>query len=314
MAIMRRPARRRNAVVAVGRVAKVEGNATIMRNGVAITVNTGDAMLKGDVLQTGAGVLGVTFTDGSTLNLTANSRLMVNDFVYDSNGSANSEVLNLVQGSLSFISGEVAHTGGNMKITTPVATMGIRGTVGGITQASDGTVSFFVVESATGAVITDGAGHVIAQVVQNGPLIQVRATGPLDVVAAEIQKSPQELAAELAVLQQIVSTQAVGQQIIQHFQDLQNNQGPHSTGTDHTQIQIDIPKSAFTDAGTGGGGGNTQSASNTATVTTTTTDQNGTTTTTTDQVPFQARPNAPAQFRAQRFIGPAAGSADSNSS
>ena len=279
-----------NAVVAVGRVAKVEGSATIVRNGVAITVNTGDAVLKGDVLQTGAGVLGVTFADGSTLSLTANSRLMVDDFVYDSNGSANSEILNLVQGSLSFISGEVAHSGGNMKITTPVATMGIRGTVGGITQASDGTVSFFVVESATGAVITDAAGHVIAQVVQNGPLIQVRATGPLEVVAAEIQKSPQELAAELAILQQIVSTQAVGQQIIQHFQDLQNNQGPHSTGTDHTQIQIDIPKSAFADAGIGGAPTNTQSASNTATVTTTTTDQNGNTTTTDEQVPFQPNP------------------------
>ena len=103
-------------------------------------------------------MLGVTFADGSTLSLTANSRLMVNEFVYDSNGSANSEIINLVQGSLSFISGEVAHSGGNMKIATPVATMGIRGTVGGVTQASDGTVSFFVVESATGAVVTDAAG------------------------------------------------------------------------------------------------------------------------------------------------------------
>ena len=292
-----------NAVVAVGRVAKVEGSATIVRNGVAITVNTGDAVLKGDVLQTGAGVLGVTFTDGSTLSLTANSRLMVNDFVYDSNGSANSEILNLVQGSLSFISGEVAHTGGNMKITTPVATMGIRGTVGGVTEASDGTVSFFVVESATGAVLTDAAGHVLFQVVQDGPLIKVQPAGPLQVIAEEVQKSPQELATELAILQQIVSTQAVGQQIIQHFQDLQNNQGPHSTGTDHTQIEIDIPKSALTDIGTGGTA-NTQSASNTATVTTTTTDQNGTTTTTTDQVPYQQARSQPTLARRCSGQGP----------
>ncbi len=72
-----------NAVVAVGRVAEVAGSATIVRNGVAITANAGDALLKGDVLQTGAGTLGVTFNDGSTLNLTANSRLMVDDFVYE---------------------------------------------------------------------------------------------------------------------------------------------------------------------------------------------------------------------------------------
>ena len=284
-----------NAVVAVGRVAKVEGSATIVRNGVAITVNIGDAVLKGDVLQTGTGVLGVTFLDGSTLNLTTNSRLMVNDFVYDSNGSANSEILNLVQGSLSFISGEVAHTGGNMKITTPVATMGIRGTVGGVTEASDGTVSFFVVDSATGAVVTDAAGHVLFQVVQNGPLIQVRPTGPLTVLAEEIQKSPQELAAELAILQQIVSTQAVGQQIIQHFQDLQNNQGPHSTGTDHTQIQIDIPKSALSDFGTSGAttgsGGTNQISGNTATVTST--DSSGNTTKTEVLIEQQQDPTPP---------------------
>jgi hypothetical protein len=284
-----------NAVVAVGRVAKVEGSAAIVRNGVAITVNTGDAVLKGDVLQTGAGVLGVTFVDGSTLSLTGNSRLMVDDFVYDSNGSANSEVLNLVQGSLSFISGEVAHTGGNMKITTPVATMGIRGTVGGVTQASDGTVSFFVVESATGAVVTDNAGHVLFQVVQNGPLIQVRPAGPLQVIAEEVQKSPQELAIELAVLQQIVGTQAVGQQIIQHFQDLQNNQGPHSTGTDHTQIQIDMPKSALSDFGTSGAttgsGGNNQNSGNTATVTST--DSSGNTTKTEVLLEQQQDPTPP---------------------
>jgi hypothetical protein len=273
------PAQNAAAPAVVGRVAKIEGSVTIVRNGVAITVDIGDAVLKGDVLQTGAGVLGVTFADGSTLSLTANSRLMVNDFVYAANGSANSEILNLVQGSLSFISGEVAHTGGDMKITTPVATMGIRGTVGGVTEASDGTVSFFVVESATGAVVTDAAGHVLFQVVQDGPLIQVRPTGPLTVLAEEIQKSPQELAAELAVLQQIVSTQAVGQQIIQHFQDLLNNQGPHSTGTDHTQIEIDIPLNAILGSGTGiTATGGPPSSDHTATVKTT--DQNGNTTTT----------------------------------
>ena len=55
-----------NAIPAIGRVAKVDGGATIIRNGVAITANAGDAVLKGDVLQTGAGgALGVPFTDGS---------------------------------------------------------------------------------------------------------------------------------------------------------------------------------------------------------------------------------------------------------
>jgi fibronectin-binding autotransporter adhesin len=84
------------AALAPDVVATVSGNATIVRNGVAITVASGDAVLKGDVLQTGGGTMNVTFDDGSTLNLTAHSRLVVNEFVFDPNGHANSEILSLV--------------------------------------------------------------------------------------------------------------------------------------------------------------------------------------------------------------------------
>ena len=229
------------AVQAVGRVAVVTGDATIVRNGVAMAANAGDAILKGDVLQTVSGTIGVTFSDGSTLNLTANTRLVVNEFVYDPRGSANSQLLDLVQGSLTFISGEIAHNG-DMRIGTPVATMGIRGTVGGVTTANDGTVNFYVSQSATGAVIINQQGQIIANVVQDGPLIIVRPVGPLQVIAEEVQKSPAQLATELAALQQIVNIQSVGQQIIQQFfqQDPNNqnpNPNPQSTDKPLTQIQ-----------------------------------------------------------------------------
>jgi hypothetical protein len=238
---------------AVGRVAQVEGGATIIRNGVAMQANTGDAILKGDVLQTVTGSLGVTFNDGSTLNITANSRLVVNEFVYDPRGSQNSQLLDLVQGSLTFISGEVAHSG-DMKIGTPVATMGIRGTVGGVTTANDGTVRFYVSQSATGAVILDSRGTIIANVVQDGPLIVVRPVGPLQVLAEELQKSPAQLATELAALQHIVSVKSVGDQLIQQFfqQNPTNNPNPQSTDHPHTQIpdtQIDLKPDPLAGAG-----------------------------------------------------------------
>ena len=229
------------AAQAVGRVVQASGDATIVRNGVAMAAQAGEAILKGDVLQTVTGTFGVTFNDGSTLNLTANSRLVVNEFVYDPKGSANSQLLNLVQGSLTFISGEVAHNG-DMKIGTPVATMAIRGTVGGVTNANDGTVNFYVSQSATGAVILDRSGTIIANVVQDGPLIIVRPVGPLQVLAEEVQKSPAQLATELSALQQIVSIQAVGQQIIQQFfQPNPTTPNPQSTDKPHTQIQIELP-------------------------------------------------------------------------
>ncbi|MCW5692908.1 MAG: FecR domain-containing protein [Pseudolabrys sp.] len=229
---------------AVGRVVTASGDASIIRNGVAVTLKPGDPVLRADVLQTQAGTMAVTFNDGSTLNLTANTRIVVSEFVYSPNGAGNSQLLNLVQGSLTFISGEVAHSG-NMRIGTPVATMGIRGTVGGVTTANDGTVHFYVSQSATGAVIINEQGQIIANVVQDGPMIIVRPVGPLQVVAEEIQKSPAQLALELQALQQIVSIKAVGDQLLQQFFQQQNPNGPNPQSPQngpHTQILIDLNK------------------------------------------------------------------------
>jgi hypothetical protein len=114
----------------IGRVEKVIGEVTVMRNGTAVTLNVGDAVFKSDVLQTGTGSsVGVAFPDGSAINLVANTRMALSDYSYDANSTSNSALFNLVEGGLSFVAGKVAHTG-DMKIGTPVATMGIRGTAG----------------------------------------------------------------------------------------------------------------------------------------------------------------------------------------
>ena len=94
-------------------------------------------MLKGDVIQTGGNsAVGIIFTDGATFNLAANARMVLNEFVYDPNGSANSAAISLVQGTINFLAGQVAKTG-DMKVGTPVATMGIRGTAVNVTISAD---------------------------------------------------------------------------------------------------------------------------------------------------------------------------------
>ena len=115
---------------AIGRIEKVVGDVTAMRNGVAVALHVGDAVYKSDVVQTGAdSSCGIGFPDGTALNLVSNTRMALNDYVYDPNGSSNDALFSLVQGGFAFVAGKVAHTG-DMKITTPVATMGIRGTTG----------------------------------------------------------------------------------------------------------------------------------------------------------------------------------------
>src|SRR3979490_2605356 len=53
--------------------------------------------------------------------------MVLNEMIYDPNGSNNSSLISLVQGTISFVAGATAKHG-DMKVDTPVATMGIRGT------------------------------------------------------------------------------------------------------------------------------------------------------------------------------------------
>ncbi|MGF6307469.1 VCBS repeat-containing protein [Bradyrhizobium sp. i1.8.4] len=112
----------------IGHVTKLTGSATAIRNGVAIVLNQGDNVNKGDVVQSGGdSTLGITFIDGTVFGLGPNAKMVLNEMIYDPNGSSNSSLMSLVSGTISFVAGATAKHG-DMKVDTPVATMGIRGT------------------------------------------------------------------------------------------------------------------------------------------------------------------------------------------
>jgi hypothetical protein len=138
----------------IGKVVTATGSVTIEHaNAVVVQANippsnavgqtkTGDLVYRGDVVQTGPdGKVGITFTDGTAFNLSSNARMVLNEFVYDPNGKSNSTLFSLSKGTFTFIAGKVAKTG-DMKIDTPVATMGIRGTTPHVEISDDGSVKF----------------------------------------------------------------------------------------------------------------------------------------------------------------------------
>jgi hypothetical protein len=105
-------------------------------------VKVDDPVYRGDVIQTGAdGKLGIVFADGTSFKVSSNARMELNDFVYDPKGNSNSTLFNLSKGSFTFVAGLIAKSG-NMKVDTPVGTMGIRGTAPHVEILNDGTVKF----------------------------------------------------------------------------------------------------------------------------------------------------------------------------
>ena len=113
----------------IGQVETIEGVATVQRaDGTVETLELGIKIFENDVVETSAnGKVSLTFADGTIFTLAAASRMIIDDLIYDPDGTDNSATFNLVQGSFVFIAGQVAKTGG-MDVTTPSATMGIRGT------------------------------------------------------------------------------------------------------------------------------------------------------------------------------------------
>jgi len=132
-------------VTAIGSVTIEHVNAVVVQANVASQpeqTKVGDSVYLGDVVQTGAdGKISITFTDDTAFNLSSNARMALNDFVYDPNGKSNSTFFSLTKGTFTFIAGKVAKTG-DMKIDTPVATMGIRGTTPHVEISDDGSVKF----------------------------------------------------------------------------------------------------------------------------------------------------------------------------
>jgi hypothetical protein len=140
------------ALKPIGKVVAATGAVTIERASARVIqasatsqagqAKVGDFVYLGDVVATGAdGRVGINFTDGSSFNLSNSARMALDEFVYDPNGKSNSTLLSLTKGTLTFVAGKIATTG-DMKIDTPVATVGVRGTTPHVEILDDGTVKF----------------------------------------------------------------------------------------------------------------------------------------------------------------------------
>jgi hypothetical protein len=160
-------------VVATGSVTIERTNAVVVQASVAGQAGqtkVGDLVYEGDVVATGAdGRVGINFTDGTSFNLSSNARMALNEFVYDPNGKSNSTLFNLTKGTFTFVAGKVAKTG-DMKIDTPVATMGVRGTTPHIEISDDGTFKFSTLIEEGKSKVTRKPGTSAAQQPEQKPL------------------------------------------------------------------------------------------------------------------------------------------------
>ena len=208
----------------IGTVASLTGKASVKRNDKSIPLALKDDIYLNDVVQTSANsALGITFSDGTTFNLKASSQITIDDFVYEEGGKKNAGVFDVARGTVAFVAAQVAKTG-DMQITTPTATLGIRGTSGlvevpaGTTATSASNVNIKLYPDADGRVgrieVNDRAGARLGFLSQGASGFAIRpGAGGVRFAAVPIAITPQMMQRDQGFVRQVHSMQTFGRRV-----------------------------------------------------------------------------------------------------
>ena len=113
----------------VGRVVEQTGPTEIVRNkkSLSSSVNTPVEML--DTIVTARARAKLEFADKTTVNITEQSKILIDDFVYDPKSGSGKLAMKMVQGTARYASGQIAkNSPQNVNVSTPTATVAVRGT------------------------------------------------------------------------------------------------------------------------------------------------------------------------------------------
>lgn len=116
----------------IGQIKTASGSVTIERAGAPMPAKAGDRVEQADVVVTGAdGSAGITFLDNSRMSLGPDSRLALDRFRFDTTTHEGEFQSSLQRGTLAVRSGDIVRQGPPgeaMKVRTPAAILGVRGT------------------------------------------------------------------------------------------------------------------------------------------------------------------------------------------
>jgi hypothetical protein len=119
------------AVAVVGSITEQSGStAQIERNKNKLTASKGTGVEMNDAVTTAKTKIGITFQDNTRVQVNEQSRLVIDDFVYDpKNSDAGKLGMKVALGTVRYASGQIAKNNPQkVAISTPTATIAVRGT------------------------------------------------------------------------------------------------------------------------------------------------------------------------------------------
>jgi len=127
-----------HSLASIGEVTQIKGNGVVDRKDgekeiilekEEIILEKETDIFSYDTVKTGNGKVGIEFIDLTRVDVTEHSKLIIDEFVYDPNTKTGKLSLKAKLGTIKYASGQIAkNSKQNVKITTPTATIGVRGT------------------------------------------------------------------------------------------------------------------------------------------------------------------------------------------
>ena len=201
------------------------GSASVIRNDATTPLKVKDDIYLNDIVQTAANsTLGITFIDATTFNLKASTKITIDNYVYEDGGKNNAAIFDVARGTAAFVAASVAKTG-DMKITTPTATLGIRGTTGlvevpeGAAANNPNNVAVKLYPDADGRVgrieVNDRAGARLGFLTQGASGFTIRpGAGGVRFAAVPLAIPQAVMRRDQGFVRQLHSTQNFGRQVV----------------------------------------------------------------------------------------------------
>ena len=248
----------------IGDVTLSKGNSVIEREDKEeIKVEKNLDVFSYDTVKTGKGQVAIEFVDDTRVDVTQHSKLIIDEFVYDPNTKTGKLSLKAGLGTIRYASGQIAkNSPTSIKIQTPTATIGVRGTDFSMTVDEIGSSTIILLPSCdtTGACyvgeisVESDAGQVILNQAFQATVVDTISSSPMKPVTLGLDENminnlliisrPDEITEQLEQSEYIAVADALDLDFLQ-FDDLEIDYLEEEESAWATALDIDFLEQDF---------------------------------------------------------------------
>lgn len=249
-----------NVFADIGKVTEQTGPTEIIRQKNSIPSKIGSGVQMNDAIVTAKSKAKLSFEDNTTVNITEQSKLVIDDFVYDPKKGAGKIAMKVALGTARYASGQIAKSNPqNVAVNTPTATIAVRGTDFSMTVDELGRSLVVLLPSCnedkkmcvTGAIIVkNDAGEVFMDQPYQATMVSSLSTPPTSPVVIQLDQAninnmliisrPKEVDDRVTVEQKSILDKNDLDQDLLKYADLDKNELEDFKELDRNSLNLDF--------------------------------------------------------------------------